>query len=167
MNERNTITVLVGISNSGKSTYAHEKWLKDPQNTVVINRDKIRELLFGYTEESISEYYSISNLNKLEDIVTRIENSLIDNCLKLGKNLIIDATHLKLKYLKRYLEYDNEINFIFFDIDLDVAIQRDSNRNRKVGENIIKKQKIQYDNLRKIAVSEIKNMVNIGYTRIS
>ena len=85
----------------------------------------------------------------------------------MGKNLIVDATHLKLKYLKRYLEYDNEINFIFFDIDLNVAIQRDSNRNRKVGENIIKKQKIQYDNLRKIAVSEIKNMVNIGYTRIS
>lgn len=159
--------ILVGISGSGKSTYAHEKWLKDPQNTIIINRDKIRELLFGYTEESISKYYSISYLNKLEDIITEYENILIKNSLSLGKNLIIDATHLKLKYLKRYLEYENEINFIFFDIDLDVAIRRDSNRNRKVGENIIKKQKIQYDNLRKIAIPEIKNMANVRYTCIS
>ena len=56
-----TIEILIGISNSGKSTYAHEKWLKDPQNTVVINRDKIRELLFGFNRNLI--YKVVNNLS--------------------------------------------------------------------------------------------------------
>ncbi|MDR1019054.1 MAG: AAA family ATPase [Lachnospiraceae bacterium] len=162
------MTILIGISGSGKSTYAHEKWLEDPLNTIIINKDKIRELLFGYTEDNVYKYYSDPKMNKLEGIVTQIENSLITECIKSGKNLIIDATHLKFKYLKRYLKYDDiDITFVFFDTNLNVAIQRDSKRNRKVGEEIIKKQKISYDNLRKITISEIKNLDNLGYSRVS
>ena len=42
------LTITIGISGSGKSTWAHEQWSKDPKNTVLISRDKIRELLFGF-----------------------------------------------------------------------------------------------------------------------
>lgn len=60
------IILTIGISGSGKSTWAHTQWKKDPLNTIIVNRDKIRELLFGYTEISVSSLYSRKDLRKLE-----------------------------------------------------------------------------------------------------
>ena len=54
---KGTIEVLVGISGSGKSSYAHEQWMIDP-NVVIVNRDKIRELLYGFTESRLRGYMS-------------------------------------------------------------------------------------------------------------
>lgn len=144
------LIVLVGISGSGKSTLAHQEWLKDPLNTVVVNRDKIRELLFGFTEETVSEYYGLPNLGALEKQVTLFEDTLIHDGLNLGKTVIADATHLEMKYLEKYRMWNVPTEFWVLDVPIDKAIERDSMRARKVGEEIIRRQFDKLKNLKTI-----------------
>lgn len=132
------IKVLVGISGSGKSTYANT-WVKEKSNRVVIGRDKIRELLFAYTESNIEDYYNEPDWVKNEKIVSEYLFKLVDYSLVQGKDVCIDNTHLSAKYLdeikQRY--FNQEIEFKVFDIPLISAIYWDSQRARKVGEKVI------------------------------
>jgi predicted kinase len=146
------LIVLVGISGAGKSTFAHQEWLKDPLQTAVINRDKIRELLFGYTEETIKDYYSLPDLGKLEKQVTLYEDTLIHEGLNLGKTVVVDATHLEKRYLDRFKFWNVPIEYKYFDVSVVTAIIRDSYRVRTVGEDIIKKQYDKYLNLQRDGV---------------
>ena len=143
------IKLLIGISGSGKSTYSHELWETNPSNFVIINRDKIRELLFGYTESDIHNYYKRNDITKLEKKVTKYEDTLIYEALEENKTVILDATHLEKKYIERHEYWNVPIELVWFDIDLDIAIERDSIRNRKVGKDIITKQYNKYINLKK------------------
>ena len=143
------IKLLIGISGSGKSTYSHELWETNPSNFVIINRDKIRELLFGYTESDIHNYYKRNDIVKLEKKVTKYEDTLIYEALEENKTVILDATHLEKKYIERHEYWNVPIELVWFDVDLDTAIERDSIRNRKVGKDIITKQYNKYINLKK------------------
>jgi predicted kinase len=147
------IQILVGISNSGKSTYAHKLWKKNPQEIVIINRDKIRELKFGYTEQTILEYYKREDINKLEKQITKYEDLLIHEALAENKIVIIDATHLSLKYIKKHEYWNVPIELIWFDITLKEALTRNMSRNRKVKEEVIFTQYNKYCNLRKELLS--------------
>ncbi len=144
------LIVLCGISGSGKSTWAHDEWAKDPLTTTVVNRDKIRELLFGFTEESISDYYSRPDMGKLEKQITLYEDTLIHEGLNLGKTVIVDATHLTAAYLKRFEFWNVPIEYKYFDISLGGAIGRDSQRTRKVGGEVISRQLEKYKNLERL-----------------
>ena len=144
----NKLIICVGVSNSGKSTFASTTVKHNPEKYVIVNRDKIRELLYGYTEETISEYYLRDDLNKLEKQVTAYEDILIKQGLSIGKDVIVDATHLKAKYIDRFKFFNVDTEIKYFDIDLKEAIDRDSKRIRKVGEDIIKRQYDQYNNLK-------------------
>lgn len=150
----NKLTILCGISNSGKSTYAHNVWREDPLNTVIVNRDKIRELLFGFTESSVKEYYHRKDLHKLEEIVTEWQNSIIHDTLIIGSSVVVDATHLKPKYIKGFAEfaddyYCDQVEIVFFNITLKEALTRNKSRNRQVNEEVIIAQHEAYLNLRK------------------
>lgn len=144
------LIVLAGISGSGKSSYAAELVQKDPQNYALVNRDKIRELLFGYTEETIVNYHKRPDLGKLEKQVTLYEDTLIHEGLNLGKTVIVDATHLKKEYLERFKFWNVPIRYVYFDTSINVSIDRDSSRNRKVGEEIIRKQYETYNKLERV-----------------
>lgn len=144
------IIVLVGISGSGKSTYASSLVQNDPQEFVLVNRDKIRELLFGYTEESISSYYQRGDLSALEKQVTLYEDTLIHEGLNLDKTVVVDATHLEKRYLERYKFWNVPVEYKYFDVELGVAIWRDLKRARTVGEEVIKRQYDKYKNLEKV-----------------
>lgn len=141
------IILTVGVSGSGKSTWAHEQWKENPLNTIIVSRDNIR-YMFGYTEETIKDYYSRPDLNKLEKQVTLYEDSIIHEGLNLNKTVIVDATHLKREYLVRYKIWNVPVEVIWFDTPIDVCIERDKNRNRTVGEDIIKKQYKQFLSLK-------------------
>jgi len=144
------IKVLSGISASGKSTYANMLFLSDPNKYVIISRDKIRELLYGFTEESVEAYYSMDNFGKMEKQVTKYQNELIQFSLGQGKSIIIDNTNLRIKYIKEFSSnFDVPISFEFFDISLEEAIARDSKRVRKVGSEVITKQYENYCSLKK------------------
>lgn len=142
------IKITIGCSNAGKSTWAHEQWKESPDKTAIINRDKIRELLFSYTEDSISEYYSRPDLNKLEKQVTKYEDTLIYEALCEGKTIIVDATHLEQKYIKRFEYWNVPLELVWFDITLKEALTRNMGRRRQVNEDIIVKQYGKYVTLR-------------------
>lgn len=147
------IKITIGCSNSGKSTYAHKQWQENPGGVVIVNRDKIRELLFSYTEENVSEYYKRPDLNKLEKQVTKYEDTLINEALCEDKTVIIDATHLSEAYIKRHEYWNVPIELVWFDITLKEALTRNMSRKRQVDEDIIIKQYNKYVGLRKNLVS--------------
>lgn len=144
-----SIIVISGISGSGKSTLA-EKIMRGNESTYVrVNRDKIREQLFGYTEENVHKYYERPDWLDLEPDVSKVEDSTIKAMLARGKIVISDNTHLKLKYIKKYFDFGVPVSVQFVDIDYDTAVDRDSRRVRKVGEDVIKKQYNQFKTLQK------------------
>jgi len=144
------LIILIGISNSGKSTFAHEEWTSNSLRTVVVNRDKIRELLFSYTEETVREYYSRPDLNKLEKQVTKYEDTLIHEALNENKTVILDATHLRKEYLDRFKFWNVPIELKWFDVTLKEALTRNMSRKRQVDPKIIEKQYSQYLSIRNL-----------------
>lgn len=124
--------ITVGVSASGKTTWA-EKWCKE-NGWVNINRDDIRQLLFGND-------YKFSKEN--EHIVTEYQRFDIKECAKKGKNIVISDTNLnkgRNKMLVGFLEHlGYNVEFKEFYVDLKEAIERDSKRERSVGEEVIRK----------------------------
>lgn len=144
------IIATVGISCSGKSTWAHKEWEKDPLNTVVIERDNIRNLLFGFDDNNISSYYERKDINKLEKEVTKYQNTLIYDSLEQGKTVILSNTHLNRKRDLESLKYWNvPVEIKVFSITLKEALTRDMGRVRQVGDKVITKQYNRFVNLYK------------------
>lgn len=142
------IVITIGISNSGKSTWANEEWKKAPHKTVIINRDKIRELLFGFREDQMQEYHQHPDIFKLEKQVTKYEDTLIHEALNENKTVIVDATHLRAEYIERFKFWNVPTSIKWFDVMLKEALTRNMGRTRQVPEEFMKKQYNQYVGLR-------------------
>jgi len=124
------LLILQGIPGSGKSHWAKEFLKTNSTDWVRVNRDDIRSML--------GEYW----LPKREVLVTEIEIQSVKSAFEQGYSVILDSTNLNQKYLKNWIEYCKnnsiEIEYKMFDINLETAIERDKNRNRSVGEEVIK-----------------------------
>lgn len=141
------IYAMIGISGSGKTTLA--RTMVRYMNTVIIGRDPLRELLFGYTPETIGAYYDLPEFVKLEKVVSNQQDALVRAALSEGKSVILDNTHLKASYLNDLKKYEVPIKYVLVDADLAEAIQRDGLRSRSVGVDVIKKQHQQLEHLKK------------------
>lgn len=155
------IIVLIGCSGSGKSTWAHEQWVNDKSNLIIVSRDKIRELLFGYSESTIKDYYT-EDIKDLEKQVTLYEDTLIYEALTQGKTVIVDATHLEKRYLMRYEMFNVPIRYKVFKQDIEELVRRDSGRVRSVGRNVIVKQ---FDRLEKLDIPQSFVPVKINFNK--
>lgn len=130
------IILCCGIPASGKSTWAKDQVKNDPDGTIRINRDDLRNMLFNY-------HFSGSN----EKMVLRIRDFCISDGLKRGKNIIIDDTNLKRSNFDDICKMAKALNIECivmekpFYIELNEAIERDNKREgtAKVGSNVIKK----------------------------
>lgn len=130
------VILTCGIPASGKSTWAKEEVRRDPDGTVRINRDDLRNMLSNY-------HYSESN----EKMVTSTKSFLLNHSLKKGRNVIIDETNLNRRNFDdvvatiRDLNIDCMIMEKSFYIELDEAIARDAARegSGKVGEEVVRK----------------------------
>lgn len=118
--------IAIGVPGSGKSTYL--KTL----DAVYVSSDAIREELFG--DEDSQE-----NPRK----VFAILNSRIKKALKEGKDAIYDATNVakgtRKSIIKDYREMADEIIAYFVDTQLEIAIQRNNNRDRVVPVEVIER----------------------------
>jgi len=122
-----------GIPASGKSTWAKQWVLVDPDNRARVNRDDLRFALF------VKPAYN----SEQEILITKIEKDAANKLLKAGKDVVIDATNLRPQYIRewRKLALDNQAEFeiVDFKIDLKEAIERDRLReDRSVGEDVIR-----------------------------
>lgn len=142
------IIATIGISGSGKSTLAKKLQEENP-GSIIVNRDKLRELLYGYTEATVSAHYSHPDFGKREAEVSKVQNRLIQGALLDGKVVIVDNTNLKMRFLNEYKKFGVPVEFVLVDTNLGVCLLRDQERERKVGAEVIRKQFNDLNNLKK------------------
>lgn len=150
---RGNLKIMVGVSASGKSTYAHQLWLKDPMNTIIVSRDNIRKS-FGYDDTNVREYYLRDDIRKLERLVTFMQDTQIYEGLEAGKTVIVDNTHLKRSYIDVYRFWNVPTQVKIFETDLMDCLHRNSQRVRQVDEDVIKKQHRQFVSLKQALEKE-------------
>lgn len=132
--------ICVGMSGSGKSTYA-EQFCKDNPDWVEINRDNVRFTLFTNGVRDWSKY----KFNKSkEDRVTEVIDQQIFDAVMEDKNIVCSDTNLNPK-TRRALEdklegYGYSVSYKSFEITLEEAWKRDSNRQGGVGRDVLYKQ---------------------------
>ena len=125
------VKILIGVPASGKSTWTNEFLTKNPKY-VRVGRDQFRLML---RNEQMCE-------PKIEGLVSSLLISTVHSLLAKNLNVIIDNTNIKEKYIREFIEefkYSADIDYQVFDISLDKAIERDKNRDTKVGEDVIKR----------------------------
>ena len=121
-----------GLPASGKSTWAKQWVLEDPEHRVRINQDDIRLMLGKYWVPS------------REKLVQEIQFDAIVEALSREFDVVIDNTNLNNKVLDQFNRLirtfeDYEIEYKdFFDTPLSVCIERDKNRDLQVTEKVIR-----------------------------
>lgn len=126
------LKILIGISASGKSTWAKDFVTKNDK-WCIVSRDDFR---YAWQNKGVVD-------TKLETIITKMVKSSIDTLINNGYNVIYDATNLKSKYIDAIasiVKHTATVTYQIFDIPLETAIERDSKRERSVGKDVIKKQ---------------------------
>lgn len=120
-----------GLPASGKSTWAKAWVAEDPKNRVRVNRDDLRYMMFGsYWGKGVDE-----------DAVTAAEEGAVKAALAKGRSVVVDATHLTAKYVKRWARI-HPVTLQDFPVDPKVCIERDWLRGdaggRSVGAKVIR-----------------------------
>lgn len=121
-----------GLPASGKSTWAKQWVLEDPEHRVRINQDDIRLMLGKYWVPS------------REKLVQEIQFDAVVEALSKEFDVVIDNTNLNKKVLdgfdrliRTFEDYEIEYKD-FFDTPLSVCIERDKNRDLQVTEKVIR-----------------------------
>ena len=128
----NKLIICRGIPASGKTFWAKQWVLEDPEHRVRINQDDIRLMLGKYWVPS------------REELVQHIQKEALIEALDRGYDIVVDNTNLNKKVLDFYraLVIDHGNHAIeykdFFDTPLSVCIERDKNRDVQVSEKIIR-----------------------------
>lgn len=138
-----------GIQGSGKSTFAKQWVLKDPESRVRFNNDDVRNMLGKYWVPS------------RETLVNSIKKQFLATSMKKGYDIVIDNMNLNQKevdFYKSYVEAHNNtieelrkegslkpnndfkyvLEFKDFFTPLDECIRRDALRENPIGEAIIR-----------------------------
>jgi len=118
------LIILVGIPGSGKSTLTEE--LKGK----TVSSDSLRKYLFG--QEEIVQH---------DILVFQLCKFIIEYYLKKKWSVTFDATNTKKARRREYIEIAKElgakVRIIWVDCPLKVALERNSNRYRKVPIEVI------------------------------
>lgn len=144
-----------GIQGSGKTTWAKQWALEDPEHRVRFNNDDIRNMLGKYWVPS------------REDLVKNLRSAFLLNSMSYGFDIVIDNMNLnpkELEYYNRVLDGWNNpkwampdvvrpkysLAFKDFFIPLQEYIERDSKRLNPIGEGVIRKTYEKYKDILKV-----------------
>ena len=131
MKPNRRVKILIGIPGSGKSTWTKEFIMKNPE-WVKISRDDFRFML---RNSPVLDF-------KGENMVTSMVTESARKALLSGYDVILDNTHCQLRYITSTVESLNDladIEYMYFDVPLKTCIERDALREKKVGEDVVKK----------------------------
>ena len=130
------LIVLVGISGSGKSTWANQQF----SQSQILASDHFRATLTDDAE----------NLECSKDVFDLLE-SLVNLRLKYEKLAVIDATNLKRSARKPWLEIARRhmvpAILVYFDVPPEACIERQKDRARTVPEEVIRRQAESLNNI--------------------
>lgn len=140
--------ITVGISASGKSWWAAE-FCENSPGFYIINRDDIRAKILN---KKTGKDFSWKNWRwKWEEEVTELQWQFIQECAEspIVRGIIISDTNLNQKrndsLIEKLTDLGFNVSFKYFEIDLEVAIERDKLRGDYcVGKNVILKQYEQF-----------------------
>lgn len=144
-----------GIQGSGKTTWAKQWVLEDPEHRVRFNNDDIRNMLGKYWVPS------------REDLVNDLKRFFLWGSMSYGFDIVIDNMNLNSKELEYYNKVlDNwnnpkgvlsdvvrpkyDIEFKDFFTPLEECIERDSKRPNPIGEEVIRKTYEKYKDILKV-----------------
>ena len=121
-----TIILTRGLPASGKSTWAKAWVAADPSKRVRVNRDDIRFQLYGkYWGDGVDE-----------NMVTKVEEAMVKAAVDAGKDVVIDATHLASRYVRRWIERGYEVEVETFELPLEKLLIRDELRGLQGERNV-------------------------------
>ena len=130
-----------GIPASGKSTWAKQEVLKDPEHSIRINRDDLRNMSGKYWVPAREKYIlSCRNLLLNTAIYMNFNTIIIDDMNLNPKDfeyvsIVVDKANEIIKDNKN--QYKIEIKD-FTNVPLNVCIERDSKRENPLGEKVIR-----------------------------
>lgn len=125
---RPKLILLVGIPGSGKTTYAKD-YIEQAANTVHLSSDAIRKELYG--DESIQ--------GNPADVFSLMQKRAVE-ALNNGQNVLYDATNITRKDRASIINICPKFAKIECHIiwaPIEVCIERDAERNRTVGKEVI------------------------------
>lgn len=136
-NTKPVLAVMIGISGSGKSTYANglktSLKIENGLDTKLIETDAIRGELSGNEADQ-------SKNNEVFSIARR----RVESGLRQGNNVIIDATSTKPRDRRTWVDIGKsagaEVRAYFVNTPIDVAKKRNLARTRNVPDHVIDRQ---------------------------
>ena len=143
---RIAVRMLIGLSGSGKSTYAKRfsdsTYANNFENCVVISRDSIREEL-GFCNEGDKVVLDASQEKKVSDVF----NLRLVQAAKEGKDIVIDNLNLKRKYRDAYknLLKDFNVDWYYYYIYADNISINLERRDGVMTEEILKNMIMNFD----------------------
>ena len=141
------LLILIGISGSGKSTFA-QQFVRDNPTYLRLNRDDLRRSLISVP---LGEYWRWEDKAKyrIERLVTALLEAALKAALDGGWNVVLDNTHLRQRAINEVLKLVEaqatakrpiEVSYQLFDVPLTTAIERDRLRADVVGDTVIREQ---------------------------
>jgi predicted kinase len=124
---KGTVVLAIGLPGSGKSS-----WFKR-HNIHPLSSDLLRELLFDDPQEQRFQDLIFSNLRSMlkARLVARRPMNYVD-----ATNLTPHDRHSWIKLAK---DYGYDVQGVFFDVPLDVCMERHQRRGRAVPEDVMRK----------------------------
>lgn len=148
------VLILTGLSGSGKSTFARQFCVQNP-NWLRVNRDDLRRSLLPVSLPEYWQTWSDREKSRIENVVNELQKTAIVDGLSRNWHILIDNTNLKLSYINEFRQllsahFDAvEVSYQLLDVPMAECIQRDKYRDDSVGEAVIRKQAEQLATLKK------------------
>lgn len=128
-----TLTITRGLPGSGKTTWARSWVAADPERRARVNRDDLRQQLFGAPHGLTFAQ---------ETAVTEASRATVLALLKAGRDVVADDMNLRPKYVREWRRFvaahGHDLDVTEFPINVDDAVERDAARDRTVGEDVIR-----------------------------
>lgn len=122
-----TLTLMVGLPASGKTTYTKTKI---DTRTKILSSDAIKKELFGFEENQDHDEQIF------ETLISRAKNFLLQ-----GKDVLIDTSNNSTESREKTLSFFKDINIrrraIIIDTPVETCIEQDSSRRNSIGEKLI------------------------------
>jgi len=124
---KGAVVLAIGLPGSGKSS-----WFKR-HNIRPLSSDLLRELLFDDAEEQRFQDLVFSNLRSMlkARLIARRPMSYVD-----ATNL---TPHDRASWIKLAKDYGYDVHGVFFDVPLEVCMERHLKRSRVVSEDVMRK----------------------------